>query len=342
MNKFLIIITIITLLIIDPLVLYIYNFAYNDTLGDSTLSKVNIEEPSKEFPNIPLSLRTDFKTDSSKINPKIEKSISGGPTKDGIPAIDNPNFEPLKNSKLEDNIKAIVLNDKGIRKVYPYNILVWHEIINDTINEIPVSITFSPLSGSAIAFNRTIDNKTLTLGVSGHLLEGNMIMYDKETESLWQQSTGKALAGEYLDKELKLFPLQVMNIGEIKKTYPKSIVLTENTGFERDYKNNPYFGYNESEDFRFNPSIVNRLYPQKEIFVVFKINEKVVGIPWLELKENISYDKIIDNKNIFIKKNRGELTLTIDKNVPIPFYFEMWFSLYAQNQDNIIILNPKE
>ncbi|NCO31756.1 DUF3179 domain-containing protein, partial [bacterium] len=236
----------------------------------------------------------------------------------------------------------IVLNDKGIRKVYPYNILVWHEIINDTINEIPVSITFSPLSGSAIAFNRTIDNKTLTLGVSGHLLEGNMIMYDKETESLWQQSTGKALAGEYLDKELKLFPLQVMNIGEIKKTYPKSIVLTENTGFERDYKNNPYFGYNESEDFRFNPSIVNRLYPQKEIFVVFKINEKVVGIPWLELKENISYDKIIDNKNIFIKKNRGELTLTIDKNVPIPFYFEMWFSLYAQNQDNIIILNPKE
>lgn len=278
MNKTLIIINILILLVIDPLTLYIYNFAYNDAFQESDLSTPKEEEPAKEFQNIPLSLRSEFKTNWYKINPKIEKAISGGPTKDGVPAINNPVFETLKNSKLDNNIQAIVLNDKGIQKIYPYNILVWHQIINDTVNNTPVSITFSPLSGSTIVFDRRVDDKTLTFGVGGHILESNMIMYDKETESLWQKSTGKALAGEYLDKNLKLFPLQLMNIGEIRKNYPKAFILSQNTGFDRDYNNNPYSDYTNNDILNFPVSIINKIYHPKNIFAVFKLDKQTILI----------------------------------------------------------------
>lgn len=342
MKKFLMIISVVLLLVIDPIILYVYNFGYNSIPNNLNSPPESKEEPAKEFSNIPLSLRSEFKTDWSKINTKIEKTISGGPGKDGIPAINSPVFEPLKDSTSDDNIEAIVLNDKGTRKVYPYNILVWHEIVNDNINGVPISITFCPLCGSAIVFDRRVDNKELVFGVTGHLLESNMIMYDTKTESLWQQSTGKSLAGEYLDKELSLVSFQLLKIGQIKKTYPKAVILSQNTGFDRDYTNNPYAGYENEDTFKFPVSVTNKIFPPKAIFAVFKIDKKTVVVPWLELEEDVQYEKVIDKQTIFIKRKNGELSITTKKNGIIPFYFEMWFSIYVQNQDNLIVLDPKE
>jgi len=342
MKRLLMIISIVLFLIIDPIILYVYNFGYNNIPNNLNTPQEPQEEPAKDFPNIPLSLRSEFKTDWSKINPKIEKAISGGPSKDGIPAINSPIFDPIKESNLDDNIEAIVLDDNGIKKIYPYNILVWHEIVNDTVNGIPVSITLSPLSGTAIVFNRKVDNKELVFGVTGHLLENNMIMYDTETESLWQQSTKKALAGEYLDKELYLVPFQLLKIGQIKKSYPKALILSQNTGFDRDYTKNPYADYENNDNFKFPVSVANKIFPPKKIFTVFKIDKKTVVVPWLELEEDIVYENIIDKQTIFIKRKNGELSITNKKNGIIPFYFEMWFSIYVQNPENLIVLDPKE
>jgi len=132
----------------------------------------------KSFPN----------TDWSKIDPSILKALSGGPGKDGIPAIDTPKFDALSSVKSPDTVQAIVMKSENTVKVYPYNILVWHEIVNDTVDGVPVSITFCPLCGSAIVYNRTLPDGVTTFGVSGALAESNMIMYDRATETLWQQS----------------------------------------------------------------------------------------------------------------------------------------------------------
>jgi hypothetical protein len=160
-------------------------------------------------------------------------------------------------------VQAIVMEDGQQVKVYPYNILNWHEIVNDTVNDIPVAITFCPLCGSAIVYDRRVGGETLTFGVSGFLLESNMIMFDREYESLWQQSTGKVLAGKNLDQELNLAPFQRLTMGEVRTLYPNALVLSEDTGYTRDYGRNPYSGYEDSQDYVFTPSKENLRFPSK-------------------------------------------------------------------------------
>lgn len=140
---------------------------------------------------IPKFLRDSFpKTDWSKSSPIIVNVLSGGPGKDGIPAIDFPKFVSIDKFKHPDDVLAIVLKEGNSAKVYPYNILVWHEIVNDVVDNIPVSITFCPLCGSAVVYERKIQGDISTFGVNGFLLGSNMIMYDRLSETLWQQSTG--------------------------------------------------------------------------------------------------------------------------------------------------------
>jgi cytochrome c biogenesis protein CcdA len=136
--------------------------------------------------SIPSHLLSAFpNTDWSKADPKVADALSGGPGKDGIPAIDRPDFVAIGNSQERDEVQAIVLNDGDTKKVYPYSILNWHEIVNDTVDGTPVAVTFCPLCGSAIVFDRTLpDGRESTFGVSGSLLESNMIMYDRATETL--------------------------------------------------------------------------------------------------------------------------------------------------------------
>lgn len=292
---------------------------------------------------IPRTLKRSFpNTDWNFADPNIEKVISGGPGKDGIPSIDNPRFEPIASFSHSDNIQAIVIKDKDIIKVYPYNILNWHEIVNDTANDIPIAITFCPLCGTAIVYDRRVENKTLTFGVSGFLLESNMIMFDRENESLWQQSTGRVLAGENLERELSLISFQLLTIGDVKEKYPKAVVLSEDTGYHRDYERNPYSGYEDSQGFIFPPSREDIRFPAKDIFVVFRIKEDVVAVPWNNLEEKINYETTINKEKITLFREDGILHITDSKENEIPFYFEMWFSFIAQHGDSGIVFDPKK
>jgi len=281
-------------------------------------------------------------TDFSKADPKLEQAISGGPGKDGIPAIDQPSFISLQEFTHPDNIHAIVLTGKNTTKVYPYNILTWHEIVNDEIDETPVAITFCPLCGSAIVFNRTLPDGTVTtLGVSGSLLESNMIMYDRATENLWQQSTGKTLAGSFHPAELSLEPFQLLTMGEISKVYPNALVLSEDTGHRRDYGNNPYAGYEDDNRFVFEPSGIDTSFPPKTIMIVFRSNEVTFAAPWLALREAGAATVSSGNKSYtLVVSEAGELSITDASNIPYPFYFEMWFSVAVQHPESLHIINP--
>ena len=292
---------------------------------------------------VPDSLSRHFlRTDFSKSDPLLANAISGGPGKDGIPAIDNPTFVPLSEFDRPDDIQAIVLVGEKETKVYPYNILTWHEIVNDTIDDTPVAITFCPLCGSAIVFNRRLpDGTTSTFGVSGSLLESNMIMFDRATENLWQQSTGRTLAGSFHPAELALEPFQLLTLGEIRNTYPDALVLSEDTGHARDYGRNPYAGYDTDNRFVFEPSNLDRTFEPKTIMAVFRNENTTFAAPWLELRAAGSATVIENNVTYTLTvTDTGELTITDNNQNTLPFYYEMWFSVAVQHSGNLVTITP--
>lgn len=293
--------------------------------------------------NVSQNLKRAFsKTSWDNVDPNLEKALSGGPGKDGIPSIDSPKFLSIDTFKHPDAVQAIVMKNGDKMKVYPYNILNWHEIVNDTVDGIPVAVTFCPLCGSAIVYDRRFDGETLTFGVSGFLLESNMIMFDREHESLWQQSTGKVLAGRDLNAELLLAPFQLLTMGEVKKQYPDALVLSEDTGHRRDYARNPYAGYEDTEDFIFEPSIIDERFPSKTIFVVFRSEGTVIGVPYLKLIDGNSYKTSVEGKEITLKRQGDLLTIIDSRGTELPFYFEMWFSFATQHRETAIVIDPSK
>ena len=297
-------------------------------------SNQNVEIPSylkRVFPN----------TDWSQTDSSIEKAMSGGPGKDGIPAVDNPKFVLASEFSKGDNTLAVVMNSGGVVKAYPYNILTWHEIVNDTVGDKEVSVTFCPLCGSAVVYDRELLEGVTTLGVSGSLIESNMVMYDRDTESLWQQSTGEAIAGDYFGTELDLVQFQLLTMGEVKNNYPNALVLSEDTGHNRDYSLNPYSGYEDSEGFIFPPSNNDTTYPSKEIMIAFDYMEIPASIPMNQIQEGGNYTETISVGEINISKSNGEITISDSSGQTIPFYFEMWFSWAVQNQDNGEVIDLK-
>ncbi len=287
-------------------------------------------------------LRSFPDTDWSKSVPAISKALDGGPGKDGIAAISGPRFEPIHDFKRPDNVQAIVLKDGASVKAYPYNILTWHEIVNDTTDGRPVAITFCPLCGSAVVYDRNLPDGETTFGVSGALVESNMVMYDRASETLWQQSTGKALAGKHFGQTLELVKFQLLTIGEVKSQYPNALIMSEETGHRRDYARNPYSGYEDSEEFIFSPSKQDQRYPSKTIFVAFDVDGTPVAVPWLDLKNGQTYDTEIKGQSIKLSKQNNELTIIRAEGQEIPFYFEMWFSWAVQHQDSGIVFDPNK
>ncbi|MDX1430352.1 MAG: DUF3179 domain-containing (seleno)protein, partial [Rhodothermales bacterium] len=143
-------------------------------------------------------LRGAWKTDWDKRSVNLDEIISGGVPKDGIPPIDRPKFvsPSSASSWVGDREPVILLAIEGDARAYPLQIMTYHEIVNDEVGGEPVTVTFCPLCYSAIVFRRTLDGRVYDFGVSGMLRYSDLIMYDRQTESLWQQILGEAIVGE--------------------------------------------------------------------------------------------------------------------------------------------------
>ena len=193
---------------------------------------------SFEWPN------TDF--ENTSIDRWVE-IISGGPPKDGIPAIDNPTFEPAATKVgLEMREPVITLEIEGeLARAYPIRYLTWHEIVNDQVGDIPVAVTFCPLCNSGITFDRRVEQGVLSFGVSGKLRNSDMIMYDRETESWWQQAIGEAVVGDLNGTELDTLPSWMESWGAFLERNPDGLVM-EQPNFPRRYGANPYVRYDTS------------------------------------------------------------------------------------------------
>jgi hypothetical protein len=211
-------------------------------------------------------------TNITKTSIELSELKSGGPPKDRIPAINDPKFilQNEASNWISESEPVIAFELNGTSKAYPLQIMIWHEIVQDQFGEIPVLITFCPLCYSAIVFDRRIDGKTHDFGVSGFLRHSDMIMFDRKTESLWQQFTGEALVGDYTGKQLKILPSQIMSFKQYRVAYSAGKVLSKDTGHRRSYGQNPYAGY---DDINNTP-----LYMDETEDGRLKPMEKVVGV----------------------------------------------------------------
>ena len=187
---------------------------------------------------------------------------SGGPPPDGIPAIDVPRF--LRADDVDfvgDDEPVLAIELDGEARAYPVQVMIWHEIVNDTIAGRPVSVTYCPLCNSAVAVDRRLDDRVLSFGTSGSLYQSALVMYDRQTESLWSHFTGQAVAGVLAGAQLDTIPLATVAWQDWRAAHPDGLVLSRDTGHDRDYGRNPYPGYDDVDEppFLFDGEIDDRL-----------------------------------------------------------------------------------
>ncbi len=186
-------------------------------------------------------------TDFGKHSIPFEEILSGGPPKDGIPSIDAPIFEAAsKIETLSPREPLIRLRVGDEVRGYPLRILTWHEIVNDVVAGVPVAVTYCPLCNAAIVFDRRLEGQTLDFGTTGKLRKSDLVMYDRQTESWWQQFLGEAIVGALTGKRLKMLPARLQSWESFRAENPEAPVLVPNDPGLRDYGRNPYAGYDSA------------------------------------------------------------------------------------------------
>jgi hypothetical protein len=219
-------------------------------------------------------------TPSPLVNP--EDIISGGPPPDGIPPIDEPRFVAPEDARFLANREPVLAVEiGGEAKAYPLQIMTWHEIVNDDIGGVPVSVTYCPLCNTGIAFERpTIDGQLLDFGTSGKLYNSNLVMYDRQTETFWSQATGQAITGPLTGEQLTFVPARIVAFGDWKAEHPDGLVLSRDTGHSRPYGQNPYVGYDSTTSpFLFSGDPDPRLPPLARILGIARA-EDAVAFPY--------------------------------------------------------------
>ena len=175
----------------------------------------------------------------------------GGPPRDGIPALFSPSTEAPELSPLADDDMVIGVELGNETRAYPVPILMWHELVNDVLGGTPILVSFCPLCGTGIVFDRRIAGTTHRFGVSGLLYQSDMLMYDVESESLWSQIAARAVTGDARDRRLRLVRSKMATWGEWKRAHPETSVLSTQTGYARDYRRSPYASYDRSRKLFF-------------------------------------------------------------------------------------------
>jgi hypothetical protein len=242
----------------------------------------------------------------------LEELVSGGPPKDGIPAIDHPKFETVEQAGrwLSKREPLAVVDLNGEVKAYPLQILMWHEIVNDIVGEVPVVVTFCPLCNTALAFDRRFDGRVLDFATTGYLRHSDLVMYDRQSESWWQQATGEALIGEYAGSELTFIGSPVVSWSEFKAQYPDGKVLSRDTGhpgYESRYGRNPYVGYDAvgSSAWGFFQGKNDTRLPAKERVVAVELESEARAYPFSDLMQRRVFNDEIQGRHIVVLWTAG-------------------------------------
>ena len=291
-----------------------------------------------------------FAAAGEKIKLLSENIVSGGPPPDGIPPIEEPEYISIAEADefLAAQDAVFVAELDAEIYVFPQSIMVWHEIVNKEINGEKLSITYCPLTGSAIGYYGSLSAGSSDFGTSGKLVNSNLIMYDRQTESYWSQILGQAVRGPLAGEKLERFQLTWTSWSNIKAKYERANVLSKKTGFNRDYTRDPYGSYhsNQSDNYYTNENLYfdvlsqNDSLNRKDVVIAgeyngqhfavekeFVVREKAISFKIAEEQLNAVYDPELDT----VKISKGDEELVV--------YDVMWFgwhAFYPEAVENLI------
>ena len=275
--------------------------------------------------------------DLSRHSVPFDQIVSGGPPKDGIPALLSPQFVTASEAsflKPEDRVLALSRDKEA--KAYPIKILNWHEVVNDTLAGEPILVTYCPLCGTGIGFDPLVNGSAYTFGVSGLLYQSDLLMYDHQTESLWSQIDMEAVAGPMIGTKLTHIFLDHTTWGEWRARHSTTLVLSTKTGSFRNYDSDPYGDYAQRRDLMFDVQHFDPSYPTKEWVLGIEIDNTFKAYPFSEL-EKVS-QLLIDQVNgqtvhIHFIPRANSASITAADGKPLPSIMAYWFAWYTFHPD---------
>jgi len=307
-----------------------------------------ISQQMKEKPKITLNETEEIKTlpDGTKYIVDPSKIISGGPPKGGIgvdrgiPALSSKNINFVSVSEanwISDNELVLALVYKGEKRVYPLQIMVWHEIVNDEIAGEPLLISYCPLCGSGIAYKRTLEingkKQAAEFGTSGKLYNSDLVMYDSLTDTYWTQIEGKAIVGPLTGEKLEPVDIDTVVWREWKAEHPDSKVLSKDTGFNRQYGVDPYGNYYETSYLFFpveNEDVEQKIHPKTIIFGI-EVNGKFKAYKEEDLIKLGKIEDKINGTTVIMERDKAGIVKVINKETGKEIIKErdFWFAWYA-------------
>ncbi len=303
----------------------------------ATLATASLAEERKpRFANDILRETFGFSADTPSDVP-LAQLQQGCPARDCIPSIDHPKFVGAADAKfMDDDDLVLAVDHAGVVRAYPTFILNHHEIVNDVIAGTPVAITWCPLCGSGLAFERVLDGSAVEFGVSGVLNESDLVMYDRRSNSLWQQISARAFIGPCRGRTLTAFPVAMTTWGEWKAAHPATEVLSTDTGSGADYsEKSPYASYESSDRVMFPVSHVSQLARPKEVVYGLRLAKGAFAVTEALLRAKGSVDIEHQGELLHWRRNAaGQVTVTVGADPqPLPTHRMYWFSWYTFNPD---------
>jgi len=273
----------------------------------------------------------------------VAEIYHGGPAKDGIPAIDRPVFVGVDKAhylRANDRVLGVVIGDQI--KAYPIRILNWHEVINDVVDGKNIVVTFCPLCGTGMVF--LAPEGAGPFGVSGLLYNSDVLLYDKQTQSLWSQLRQQSIAGPMIGRDLELIATQHTTWQDWQRRYPQTLVLSSNTGFNRDYSTDPYANYRQTLQLFFPVSSLSNLFHPKENVLAIKYHGAVKAYPFSELaKSPAQFDDELAGERVLVKWDEQNQSASIynKSGEPLPTTIAFWFAWYAFYPETAIYRAPQ-
>ena len=305
---------------------------------DSTTNSAATPEEDISSPVVSTDSRTLLTTDGTLHSIPLEEIRQGCFGRDCIPSVDNPKFISAEEASkiLTDNDFGIGLNFDGEQRFYSFNMLVTREIVNDTVAGIPLAVTYCPLCGTGIVFDRTVNGVTFEFGVSGFLWQSNLLMYNRTQDSaettLWSQVLGEGVVGPLTGTVLPIVPSTISTYGAWRDTHPTTLVL--DTGRIGDPYNGDYFSVAENFDPNFD-SDESPLAPTEYVFGI-EVNDIFKAYPREALPTGTTNDTLGGTSITITKDTLGGVSVVTTDNKPVSHIEGFWFSWFAAHPETLL------
>lgn len=285
----------------------------------------------------------EFRTNFAKKNINLNELVLSQTKKNEIPDILQPKFISVKEAEkqLKDSSKGVLVDIIGKKRFYPFNILLWHKVINDFFDGVPYSVTYSPWCDSAVVYKGSLNDQEIKFKDSGMLYKSNLVFYDNRSESFWSQGLGRAIAGDFLDSNLEILATtQVTTFKDIKINHAETEVLSQDTGYINNYSYNPYSGYLETADLPAFASYENKRFPAKEPMYVVPLGDKSLVFSLNDLPQKEVLSRKIGDDELKAGKLGSEILVT-KNGQRLGGYSQLWFCWAGLHENDGIVWDIK-